>query len=76
MAGAVTLEVAFDESGNSGQNLLDRVQPVYALASVARPESEVAAAVATLLEGTDFDELKFSEMRRSESGQNLIFRSV
>lgn len=66
------LEIGFDESGNSGQNLLDRVQPVYTLASVARPESEVAAAVATLLEGTDFDELKFSEMRRSESGQNLI----
>lgn len=66
------LEIAFDESGNSGQNLLDRVQPVYTLASVARPESEVAAAVATLLEGTDFDELKFSEMRRGESGQNLI----
>lgn len=66
------LEVAFDESGNSGQNLLDRIQPVYTLASVARPESEVAPEVAALLDGSDFDELKFSDMRGSEPGRRLI----
>jgi hypothetical protein len=66
------LEVAFDESGNSGENLLDRAQPVYTLASVARPESEVAAAVTTLIEESGFVELKFSEMRGNEEGRSLI----
>jgi hypothetical protein len=46
------LEFAFDESGNSGGNLLDRFQRVYALASVGKPESEVAAVVTATLEGT------------------------
>jgi hypothetical protein len=44
--------VAFDESGNSGQNLLDPDQPVYTLASVARADEEVSTRVAPLLENS------------------------
>lgn len=65
-------EVAFDESGNSGQNLLDPAQPVFTLASVARPEAEVADAVAALLRGGPFGELKFSSMRGSEHGRAIL----
>lgn len=66
------LEVAFDESGNTGQNLLDSAQPVYTLAAVARREPEVAGAVADLLEGSDFSELKFSVLRGAGEGRKII----
>ncbi|HET7590120.1 MAG TPA: DUF3800 domain-containing protein [Solirubrobacterales bacterium] len=66
------LEVAFDESGNSGENLLDPAQPVYALASVARPEAEVAGPVAALLDGTSYAELKFSRLRTSRMGRQIL----
>jgi hypothetical protein len=65
-------EIAFDESGNSGQNLLDPAQPVYTLASVARTEAEVADEVAALLEASAFTELKFSAMRGSEKGRAAL----
>jgi hypothetical protein len=65
-------EVAFDESGNSGQNLLDPAQPVFTLASVARRETEVGDAVTALLHGGPFGELKFTSMRRSENGRAIL----
>jgi hypothetical protein len=65
-------EIAFDESGNSGQNLLDPAQPIYTLASVARLEAEVAAPVAALLGGSSFSELKFAEMRVREDGLRIL----
>jgi hypothetical protein len=67
-------EIAFDESGNSGQNLLDPAQPIYTLASVARSEAEVAASVREILAGSSFSELKFSEMRRCDEGLGILNR--
>lgn len=65
-------EVAFDESGNSGQNLLDPVQPVYTLASVARQADEVSSEVSALLVDSAYEELKFSEMRRNAEGRSIL----
>lgn len=66
------IEIAFDESGNSGENLLDPAQPVYALASVARSEAEVADPVAELLDGSSYVELKFSQLRMSREGRQIL----
>ncbi len=71
-------EIAFDESGNSGQNLLDSAQPVYALASVARADAEVTAPIGRLLADSSFSELKFSDMRVCGDGLrilNIVFES-
>src|SRR3954453_10759503 len=65
-------EIAFDESGNSGQNLLDAAQPVYTLASVARPETDVAIPVGELLAASSFEELKFAEMRTCDNGLKML----
>ena len=65
-------EIAFDESGNSGGNLLDFAQPVYTLASVSKPESELSDAVAALLAGAGLVELKFSALRGTDTGRRLI----
>lgn len=63
-------EVAFDESGNTGGNLLDGEQPVFALASVQLSNDEAAALVASL--GTKQGELKFSSLRSSGPGRRKI----
>jgi len=65
-------EVAFDESGNTGQYLLDRAQPVYALASVAKPAPEAAAGMSPLLENSPFSEFKFSTLRGSARGREIL----
>ncbi|MGC1852355.1 MAG: DUF3800 domain-containing protein [Solirubrobacterales bacterium] len=66
------IEVAFNESGNSGENLLDPTQPICTLASVARPEVEVAGPVSALLDGTSYAELKFSRLRTSRMGRQIL----
>lgn len=66
------LEVAFDESGNSGENLLDPAQPIYALASVAEPECEVAGQVTELLADSAYSELKFAQLRTSRKGRQIL----
>jgi len=59
--------IAFDESGNSGGNLLDSEQPVFVLASVHLSE-EVAKEIV----GSDAKELKFAKLRRSAQGRKRI----
>lgn len=59
--------VAFDESGNSGANLLDPRQPVFVLASVC-----LANDVAEELIGKNGRELKFSKLKRSARGRRRI----
>jgi hypothetical protein len=59
----MTTVVAFDESGNTGDNLLDEIQPIYSLTSVAIPEDEAERVVADV--GAQADrELKYSDLRR------------
>jgi hypothetical protein len=58
--------IAFDESGNTGANLLDPEQPVFALASVYLEEKTAKAIVGT---GGEF---KFSRLKRSKDGRSSV----
>ena len=62
--------VAFDESGNTGENLLDRAQPLYCLASV-HLELDQASRLAATNSGQG-QELRFARLRRSDSGRQRI----
>ena len=61
--------VAFDESGNSGANLLDPEQPVFALASL-RVSDDLAAEILC----DTAKELKFNRLRRSADGRQKVLR--
>ena len=60
--------IGFDESGNTGEDLLNWSQPVYVLASV---RSKIQ--LETLIGGA---ELKFSQCKRSGDGRKEILRIV
>ena len=59
--------VAFDESGNSGGNLLDSEQPVFVLASVHVTDDETVKLIEP-----HSDEMKFSKLKRSFKGRRKI----
>jgi hypothetical protein len=61
------LTVAFDESGNSGANLLDSKQPVFVLASVCVTADETSKLIEP-----NSDEMKFSKLKRSSKGRRKI----
>lgn len=62
------LLVAFDDAGNTGQNLLDPAQPVFVLASV-RMDTAAAGELAAHARGPRLAEAKFAQLRRRESGR-------
>lgn len=66
-------EVAFDESGNTGDNLLDRSQPIYTLASIQLAEDDAEALIDEAVPSRD-GELKYSSLRRSRVGREAIVR--
>lgn len=59
--------VAFDESGNSGGNLLDTEQPVFVLASVCLPEDVTRSIL-----GSSDRESKFASLKRSARGRQTV----
>jgi hypothetical protein len=61
-----------DEAGNTGENLLDTVQPVYALAAVRIDEVSATRAVAAALSRTQMPELKFNKLQGSGAGRRNI----
>lgn len=64
--------VAFDESGNTGQNLLDAAQPVFTLASIAMRDAEAASLID---EATDAaGEAKFARLRSTNKGRERLLR--
>jgi len=63
-----------DESGNTGENLLDVAQPVYALAAVRGDLDDISAAVTTALSRTQMAELKFNRLRTSNPGRRNILK--
>lgn len=65
------LIVAIDESGNTGQNLLDNSQPVFVLASVCFTEEEAKALRGILSSGQE-KEIHFNNLIRSNSGRQRI----
>jgi hypothetical protein len=61
-----------DEAGNTGENLLDANQPIYALAAV-RVDDEARSAIDRALGRTQMPELKFQRLRTSHAGrQNIL----
>ncbi|MBI1178715.1 hypothetical protein GC207_14880 [bacterium] len=64
-------QVNFDESGNTGQNLLDDGDPVFVLASCSLTASQTQEAFAHFL-SFQGPELKFARLRKSASGQRSI----
>ncbi len=74
-AGNTLPEVAFDDSGNTGSKLLDPEQPVFVLASVSLSRTQAEK----ILEGIRTDqtrELKFTKLKRNESGRQRILRVI
>ncbi len=60
-----------DEAGNTGENLLDATQPVYALAAI-RVDTQAHAAITAALARTQMPELKFQRLRSSSAGRRII----
>jgi hypothetical protein len=69
MSGVTIL--AMDESGNTGQNLIDPAQPVFALAALAIDAERATAAVALAI-APGQREIKFSDLRHREGGRQRI----
>jgi Protein of unknown function (DUF3800) len=68
---AAVPQVFMDEAGNTGENLLDATQPVYALAAI-RVDAQAYAAITTALTRTQMPELKFQRLRSSSAGRRII----
>jgi hypothetical protein len=62
-----------DEAGNTGENLLDAAQPIYALAAV-RVDDEARRAITAALARTQMTELKFQRLRTSSAGRRIILK--
>jgi Protein of unknown function (DUF3800) len=63
--------VYFDESANTGENLLDPQQPVFALAAVRLSEEEATAIIQSVLPRRQ-GEPKFSTLVRSPAGRDAL----
>ena len=63
--------VAFDEAGNSGQNLLDPEQPVFTLASVHMHAGRAKALISTATPAKS-TEAHFSTLRTSKAGRRRV----
>ena len=66
--------VFLDESGNSGQNLLDRQQPVFVLASLQLDDDESQRIAATMAGGAD--EAHYTRMRKYPDGQRKVLEAI
>lgn len=67
-------KVFFDESGNTGQNLMDEADPVFVLASCsfqAGEEQELASHFRRMPQ-FNLPELKFRSLRKSPAGQRAV----
>jgi hypothetical protein len=64
-------EVAFDEAGNTGADLLNSDQPVFSLASVSLTQAEADQLLAPI-RTPQTGELKFSRLKRSGSGRRRL----
>jgi hypothetical protein len=71
--GTAIPQVIIDEAGNTGENLLDAAQPIYALAAV-RVNDDARRAIATALARTQMTELKFQRLRTSSAGRHNILK--
>lgn len=70
------LTVYLDESGFTGNNLLDEAQPLFVVSAVAIPADEAAALVAAVSAefALNAKELKGSKLCRSPKGQRAVLK--
>lgn len=68
------MKVYFDESGNSGQNLLDKDQPVFVIASHNFSEAEAREILSPIKSSAD--ELHFSRLKKSKKQQKQLVESL
>lgn len=68
-------EVAFDEAGNTGTDLLTPDQPVFVLASVLLSEED-ANDVLEDVRPSNAKEVKFSRLIRSNAGRRRIIQAI
>jgi hypothetical protein len=68
--------VSFDESGNTGDDLLNEDQPVFALASVALSESVCEEVLAPVRGASQAAELKFSRLRRRRRSLDAVLEML
>jgi hypothetical protein len=67
-------QLAMDEAGNTGENLLDADQPVYALVAVDLDLEAAESATTAALGRTQMQELKFARLRQSGGGRRNILQ--
>jgi uncharacterized protein DUF3800 len=68
-------EIALDEAGNTGADLLSSQQPIFVLASVSlsRDEAdEILAGIRT----PQAREMKFKQLKKSEAGQRRVIQCI
>jgi hypothetical protein len=70
----VTVQVCFDEAGNTGQNLLDDTQQVFTLSSVCMSTEQAVDALAVLTQGSKKPEVHFQDLKRTPKGKEKILR--
>jgi len=63
-------KVYFDESGNSGENLLDADQPIYCIASLNMTDEHVELLLSKI--GSNGTELHFKSLKKSTAYQKQI----
>lgn len=69
-------QVWFDESGNTGDDLLNEDQPVFSLASVALSETEAGEVLAPVRAATQAGELKFTKLRRRARSRTALLQML
>jgi hypothetical protein len=67
--------VAFDETGNTGQNLLDPSQPVFVLASVNLNCDETRTLI-DILSPENGQEFRFAKFRKNASGRVRVLKCL
>ena len=66
------MKLYFDESGYTGEDLINKVQPVFVLASTILDDSEAHAISKDIFKGVQAPELKHSTLRKTASGQKRV----
>lgn len=67
-------KIYFDESGNTGPDLLNADQPTFALCSIYMPESDFAQIHSKISQITNVSELKFSLIKKNPRAVEKLFR--
>ena len=67
--------VAFDESGNTGQDLLNKEQPIFVLASTYLGD-DVARDLVSKTIGKDTNEVHYTRLKKHHDGQNKILNLI